>query len=46
MACGIVVIEQGGTAEAILDAINEMINSITKTTVFFLLPTSILYRNG
>jgi hypothetical protein len=42
----IVVIEQGGTAEAILDAINEMINSITKTTVFFLLPTSILYRNG
>ncbi len=42
----IVVIEQGETAEAVLDAINGMINGITKTTIFFLLPTCILCRNG
>jgi hypothetical protein len=38
----IVAIEQGGTAEAVLDVINGMINGIIKNTVFFLLRTCIL----
>jgi hypothetical protein len=42
----IVVMEQGGTAEAALDAIDGMINSMTKTAVFFSLQTESLGRNG
>ena len=40
------VLEQGAAAEAALDPINEMINNITKTVVFFLLHPGSLCRNG
>ena len=43
---GMVVMEQGETAEAALDAVNGTINSMTKTTVFFSLHTGFLCRNG
>ena len=42
----IVVMEQGGTAEAALDAMDRTIDSMTKTAVFFSLQTEYLWRNG
>lgn len=41
----IVVVQQGCKADAALDAVNKMIDSMTKTIVFFLLQTSFLRRN-
>jgi len=41
-----VVIEQGETAEAVLDAVYGTIDSRTKTTVFFSLQTKFLWRNS
>jgi hypothetical protein len=42
----IVVMEQGGTAEAALDVMDRTIGSMTKTAVFFSLQTESLWRNG
>jgi hypothetical protein len=42
----IVLIEQGETAKAALDTVNETINSITKTAAILLLYTGFLGRNG
>jgi len=41
----VVVIEQGGKLEVALDAVNETIDSMTKTAVFFSLQTESLWRN-
>ncbi len=42
----IVVMEQGGTAQVLLDAANGTIDSMTKTAVIFSLHTGFLCRNG
>lgn len=42
----IIAIEQGVTAEADLDAMNGMIDSMTKTVVFLSLQAETLWRNG
>jgi hypothetical protein len=41
-----VVMEQGRTAEAALDAVNGTIDSMIKTAVFFSLHTGFLCKNG
>jgi hypothetical protein len=41
-----VVMKQGGTAEAALDVLNGTVDGTTKTIVCFLLPTGFLYRDG
>jgi len=42
----IVVIERGETAKAALNAVNETIDSMTKTAVILSLQTGVLARNG
>lgn len=42
----LVVIEQGETAEAALDAVKGTIDNITKTAVFFSLHTGFWCRNA
>jgi len=41
-----VVMEQGGTAKAAIDAANGTIDNMTKTAVFFSLHTGLLCKNG
>lgn len=42
----IIAIEQGVAAEADLDAMNGMIDGMTKTVVFLSLQAETLWRNG
>jgi hypothetical protein len=41
----IAIVEQGCKAEAVLNAVNRTIDSITNTAVFFSLQTGFLRRN-